>query len=390
MGDSLLVRSIDELPHRFVGGDEWINARFRLRVGRAERDIVVGNGTCEVVKTNGIVPDAEICTDPDTWLEINEGRLSGIEAFAQGKLMVRGSIQKSLMFEPLFERPRKGALSYSLEEVGTRGARISTLMAGDRSAPPLLLLHGLGATKSSWLPIVPELARRFRVIALDLPGFGASAKPRGRYDARWFSTRLFDFLDELGLERVSVAGNSMGGRIAMEMAMHRPDRIESLACLSPATAFSRRPALWLVKLLRPELAFVPSRLPRGRIKDGMKQLFAEGTRVQDEWFDAAIDDFLTTWRSPRARMAFSAAARHIYLDEPEGEKGFWMRLAQMEPPALYVYGRRDVLISPRFAERVRRAVPTARVAIWDDCGHVPQIEHPERTAALLEDFHGQS
>lgn len=389
MGDSPVVRSLETLPLRFRGTDAHLSARFRVQVGRCVRDVVVAKGQCEVKKANGALPDVEICTDPDTWFEIDQGRLSGIEAFSQHKLVVRGSIEKSLLFEPLFERPSAGALDHAVTQVGRRGGRMSALFAGDPNAEPLLMIHGLGGTKSSFLPIVPALARHYRVIALDLPGFGSSAKPRGRYDARWFSQRVFSFMDQLDIDRAFLAGNSMGGRISMEMAMMEPNRVRAIACLCPATAFTRRPGLRLVKLLRPELAFAAGRLPRGKVMDGLKQLFADPSRVEAEWFEAAVDDFLQIWKSPRARMAFSAAARHIYLEEPMGEKGFWMRLAAMSTPSLYVYGTHDVLISHHSSRRVRKALPHSNVVVWPDSGHVPQIEHPERTAALLQDFYGQ-
>lgn len=386
MADSPVVRSLDTLPERFRGDAGPLSARFRIEVGRAVRDIVVANGRCDVGKSNGARPDVVIKTDADTWFDIDQGRISGIEAFAAGKLKVRGSIEASLMFEPLFERPSAGAMEYSVEMIGHRGNRISALIAGDERAEPLLLIHGLGATKSSWLPVVPAMARHHRVIALDLPGFGSSSKPRGRYDARWFARRVFSFLDQIDIDTAFVAGNSMGGRIAMEMAMTEPGRVGAISCLCPAAAFSRRPALWLVKLLRPELAFAASRLPRGRIEDGLKQLFADPSRVDEDWYRAAIDDFLTIWKSPRARMAFSAAARAIYLDEPDGELGFWTRLAAMEVPAQYIYGRHDILISSSFGRRVQRALPHADVSVWSDCGHVPQIEFPQRTASAMVAF----
>lgn len=389
MGDSPVVRSLETLPQRFRGTDAHVSARFRVQVGRCVRDVVVTEGRCEVQKANGVRPDVEICTDADTWFEMDQGRLSGIEAFSQHKLMVRGSIDKSLLFEPLFERPSAGALDHTVEQVGRRGGRMSALFAGDPNAQPLLMIHGLGGTKSSFLPIVPALARRYRVIALDLPGFGSSAKPRGRYDARWFSQRVLQFMDQLDIDQAFLAGNSMGGRIAMEMALMEPNRVRAIACLCPATAFTRRPGLRLVKLLRPELAFAAGRLPRAKVLDGLKQLFADPSRIEAEWFEAAVDDFLQIWKSPRARMALSAAARHIYLEEPMGEKGFWMRLEAMSTPSLFIYGTHDVLISHHGSHRIRKALPNSQVVVWKDSGHVPQIEHPERTAAVLEDFYGQ-
>jgi pimeloyl-ACP methyl ester carboxylesterase len=314
------------------------------------------------------------------------GRLSGIEAFAKHKLAVRGSIHKSLEFETLFERPDDGALRFAVRDIRVKKMKISTLIAGPRDAQPLVLLHGLGASKASWLPIVPQLAEHYRVMVVDLPGFGASSKPRGRYDAKWFATQMFGFLDAAGYESAFIAGNSMGGRIAQEMAMMSPDRVDAIACLCPATAFSHRPVLWATRLLRPELGSAVAVMPRNQVVATLRSLFAKPSRVHSSWYEAAVDEFMLTWRSPRARMAFFAAARHLYLEEPNGEQGFWSRLSLMCTPAFYIYGRRDTIITHHFGKKVGRFLPSASVEIWDDCGHVPQIEHSERTVEKLLEF----
>jgi pimeloyl-ACP methyl ester carboxylesterase/putative sterol carrier protein len=380
-----VVASVESLPERFISGRaDRLRARFRLGIGRLVRDVVVDEGNCAVEIPRGR-PDAHITTSADNWLAMDRGYLSGIEAFAARQLSIRGSIQQTLLFEPLFERPPAGAMSYTVERVPVGNLRISALVAGDPAAPPVVMLHGLGGTKASMLTIVPQLARHHRVVAVDLPGFGSSSKPRGRYDAPWFADHMFAFLDAAGLDKVSLIGNSMGGKIAQEMAMRDPKRIEAIVCLCPATAFSRRPAATVVRVLRPELGFaVP--IPRSRVRSLMEDLFAKPSRIDPAWYDAATDDFLRTWRSPRARMAFFAAARHIYLEEPHGDNGFWGRLQAMSCKAFYIYGRQDVLITPHFGRKVQGALPGARVEVWDDCGHVPQLEHPERTAEAILDF----
>jgi pimeloyl-ACP methyl ester carboxylesterase len=381
-----VLDSIEGLPSRFNGRSNGLDARFRLRVGDVERDVVVSGGRCVVETVNGTKPDAEIRVSPRTWSEMEAGRLSGIEAFASRKLAVRGSIDKSLHFEPLFDRPAAGAVSYTLDQVKVRNASISTLVAGSPDAPPLVMIHGLGATKASFLTIVGGLARNYRVVALDLPGFGASSKPLGRYDASWFSGYVTGLLDKLDIERAFLVGNSMGGRVSMEVAMQTPERVSAIACLCPAAAFSYRPGLLLARLMRPELSVLAGRLPRKRMREGMRNLFADPTCVENDWYEAAIDDFLDVWKSPRARVAFSKALRNIYLDEPEGEKGLWNRLSHMETPSLFIYGRRDALITHRFGHKIRRHLPKATVKVWKDCGHVPQIEFPERTMRDIDRF----
>ncbi len=108
---------IEHLPERFLGNPHGVRARFRLHVGRIHRDIVVSGSHCDVVKANGVHADVEITTDPLTWASIDAGALSGIEAFAQRRLTVRGSIAKSLYFEPLFERPAGKGLEYEMRRV---------------------------------------------------------------------------------------------------------------------------------------------------------------------------------------------------------------------------------------------------------------------------------
>lgn len=390
MGGNGVASLIEQLPGRFTGAPAHLRStRYRIRAGRTVRDVVVDGDSCVVEREDGRA-DAEIVTDPDTWRAIDAGKLSGTEAFTERRLHVRGSIELALEFEPLFARRDRGRLRYSIECFDVDGMGVSALIAGDEGAEPLVLLHGLGATKASWLTAIPALARRHRVIAIDLPGFGASSKPIATYDARFFAGHVVGVLDTLGYETALVAGNSMGGKIAMEMAMSHPERVSSIACLCPATAFSYQPALWLARLIRPEVGLLFGRLPRGRMRRDLQRLFADPNSIDDAWYEAAIDDFLRTWKSPRARLAFSSALRHLYLEQPNGEAGFWTRLAKMGCPALYIYGERDVLITPRFGRKVSKVLPGAKVVVWPDCGHAPQLELPERTAAEMIGFFAAS
>lgn len=380
---------IESLPGRLRDVPLPAGSRYRLRIGRTVRDVVFTRSGCSVRSPEGD-PHVEIVTDASTWAEIDEGRTSGIEAFVQRRLLVRGSIDKSLLFEPLFDRPSAGGLDYGVDEVAVGKLKFSRLVAGPAEAPPLLLLHGLGASKASWLTVVPELARRHHVVAIDLPGFGATSKPRGRYDAPWFAKHVLSFMEVTGLRGAMVAGNSMGGRVAMELALREPRMVGALACLCPVSAFYQRPFLWAARMARPEAGIFAARLPRAYLAEQLRRLFADPRRLHDDWYEAAIDDFLRTWRRPRARMAFLASLKNIYVEEPRGEAGFWARLEKLRVPALYIYGRQDVLITSRFGGRVAKALPQAKVEIWDDCGHAPQLEHPARTAKALLDFFAEA
>jgi pimeloyl-ACP methyl ester carboxylesterase len=251
------------------------------------------------------------------------------------------------------------------------------------AGPPVVLLHGLGATKASFLPTVAALADSHRVIAVDLPGFGDSAKPlTAAYDAPFFADSVIALLDALGLERAALVGNSMGGRIALEAALRHPSRVGRLVLLAPALAWLRgRPWASLLRLVPPQLgALQPA--PRALVEPLVRRIVPGG---QTGWTAAGVDEFLRSYLEPRGRAAFYAAARNIYLDEPHGRDGFWTRLPELTAESLFVWGRRDHLVPAAFAPHVRRAVPAAQ-HLELDCGHVPQLERPRAVHEAMAKF----
>jgi len=265
--------------------------------------------------------------------------------------------------------------------VATRRARLSIMEAG--SGQPVVALHGLGGTKGSFIPTVAALSGRFRVIAIDLPGFGDSDKPIGAsYDARFFARAVIELLDALELDRVHLIGNSLGGRVALEVGLQYPDRVDRLALLCPSLAWRReRPWAPLLRLTRPELGLVPL-APRLVVEAIVRRLIPSGG---EGWSAAGVDEFLRAYLTPAGRAAFYAAARHIYLEEPHGEDGFWRRLRGLQADALFVWGRRDRLVPVAFARHVSEALPRAR-HVELDCGHVPQVERPSQTHNAVGEF----
>ena len=111
--------------------------------------------------------------------------------------------------------------------------------------------------------------------------------------------------------------------------------------------------------------------------------------ADEGWAAAGVDEFLRAYLTPAGRAAFYAAARHIYLEAPGGDEGFWPRLSRLEPDALFVWGRRDTLVPIAFERHVAEALPSAR-HLELDCGHVPQIELPRQTHEAVGAFFTQS
>jgi pimeloyl-ACP methyl ester carboxylesterase len=353
---------------RVQGGSEW-DARI---TGRRLR-IVEARDTKE--------PDAVIAADANTWLRVAGDVRGGMQAFQRGKLRMRGSLHLGVGFLAATSGSSDpGRLTF--ERMRTRGGRVSILSAG--VGPDVLLcVHGLGGTKASFLPTVAALADHYRVVAMDLPGFGESDKPIGApYDSAWFARSVFDTLDALGVDAAHLAGNSMGGRVAIEAGLVDRSRVRSLVLLSPALAWLRdRRWAPVVRLLRPELGLLQV-APRSVTEGIVRRLVPGGS---DGWAAAGVDEFLRAYFTPRGRAAFYAAARNIYLDEPHGDDGFWTRLGMLQTDSLFVWGRHDVLVPIAFMKHVERTLPAAR-HVELDCGHVPQLERPRETHAAMLDF----
>ena len=231
---------------------------------------------------------------------------------------------------------------------------MSALIAGSEEKPPLLLIHGLGATKASWLPVVPQLAENHRVTsrtprlrylrscAESTPYLGLRSTPsvprHGRCEE---GIRCRKLARGPRLHRDGDSGARSGARSGLSLSgagfTHRPASIRQ-------SAASR---LWVRR----------GTLPRQRLKKDLRALFCDPKRINDDWYEAATDDFLQTWKGMRARIATLTALRNIYLDEPHGEEGFWASFSAITSPSLFIYGRRNVLITHRFGTRARADAP---------------------------------
>src|SRR3954467_10006137 len=391
-----VAQAFATLPSRYLGAEPGFDATYHVRLGDIGRSWEVRCTTLVARVRAGATrrrPDVVIGTDAETWCALREGELSGIEAFSQRRLYARGDLDLAVGFEGLFRLPSGRPPLLRIHDVPVGPLRISTLTMGE--GPDMLLLHGLGGAKSSFFDTAGAPRPRYplpppdlpRVHALDLPGFGGSSKPASApYGARYAARAVIGAIDALGIERAHLVGNSMGGRVAIEVGLERPDRVRGLALLCPAVAFVRRDWHWLVRILRPELGMLPHSLGRRRIEQQFWALFADRDLVDPSVADIVVDEFERIYRSPGARLAFLASARAIYLETPFGRRGFYPRLAQLRPPALFVWSSHDRIIPERFRPHVERWLPQAEQVVLQGCGHAPQVERPERTNGLLERF----
>jgi pimeloyl-ACP methyl ester carboxylesterase len=376
------------LPERYLGAEAGFDATFRIVLGDVGHTWEVrctSHGARTRKGATAREPDVVIGTDAATWMALRSGELSGIQAFSERRLYARGNLDLAIGFEGLFRLENGRRPLLRIHEVRLPGRRISTLTMG--AGPDVLLLHGLGGAKSSFFDAAAALSRNYRVHALDLPGFGASSKPTtAPYTARYFADTVRATMDALGIGRAHVAGNSMGGRVAIEFGLRYPDRVGGLVLLCPAVAFVKRTYHPIVRLMRPELGLLPHRFARDRVAEHLWSLFADPDGIDPAVADVVVDEFQRIYASAGGRIAFLASARNIYLEDPFGRNGFYGRLSQLEPPALFVWGSHDTVIPPAFGRHVERWLPSAEQIVLDGCGHVPQVERAAQCSELMECF----
>ncbi len=350
------------------------SARVRVRWNGDARDISIRGESVRIRPPRDGRADTLIEADEHVWRQLAEDAGAGLQAFGRGKLRMRGNLHIGVGFlSATSGAPAERRLRFG------RAAGLAYMEAGE--GHPVVLIHGLGGTKASFLPTVVALATAgYHAIAIDQPGFGDSHKPLfAPYDAAYMARAAAEFLDAREIESAHFVGNSLGGRVTLELGLSYPARTEKLALLACSLPWKRRPP-WAryLSLLRPELGLIQP-APR-RLVEGIVRRSIPGGR--SGWAAAGIDEFVRAYCTPRGRAAFYAAARHIFLERSEE---FWERLGTLEREALFVWGRLDEVVPPAFAPYVRAALPSAEHAELN-CGHVPQIELPGETEALLKRF----
>jgi pimeloyl-ACP methyl ester carboxylesterase len=250
----------------------------------------------------------------------------------------------------------------------------------------LLLIHGMAGSSETWRAVIPQLSRKYRVVAPDLLGHGQSAKPRGDYSLGAFAVWLRDLLDELHIARATIVGQSLGGGVAMQFVYQHPDYCQRLILISSG---GLGPDVgWTLRLLSAPGAelILPVIAPR--------PVLTAGNKLRS-WFTAA------GIQSPRGAELWSA---YSSLSDAETRQAFLRTLRSVvdyrgqavsainrlhmvsELPIMAIWGDEDRIIPVDHAYSAQEARPASRLEVLEGVGHFPHVERPSQVVDLIDDF----
>ena len=247
---------------------------------------------------------------------------------------------------------------------------------------PLVLLHGFTSSTYSWKDVFEPLSQNFRVIAVDLKGFGFSGKPDGDYSRRAQATLVGHLLDYLKIEKAWLCGNSMGGEIALNFALQNPQRVGGLILIDSAgvnvtgsgSLAPRYLLLPVVGRVVTALALTSDKL----VRQGLEKSFYDQTKVTNERVAFYYRPLKTRGGQLAAVRARTQA--NEFPVEPE--------LDRIRVPTLIIWGAQDALIPLEAGYKINKLIKESKLVVFDSCGHLPQEEMPARVVDEITKFIG--
>lgn len=246
---------------------------------------------------------------------------------------------------------------------------------GPQGAETILMIHGFGADKDNWLRFSRPLTARYHVVALDLPGFGDSSKPEASYDVGTQVEHLNAFAKAIGLHKLHLIGNSMGGHIAALYAARHPEEVLSVALLNNAGVNA------------PQASELFKRLDRGDANPLLVRNADDFSNMLDLLFveKPPLPDSLKQYLAERA-MASHDFNQKIFNQLRERYIPLETELAKIQVPTLLLWGDQDQILDVSSIKVMQPLLKQPSVVIMQACGHLPMIERPEETAEHYQTF----
>lgn len=240
------------------------------------------------------------------------------------------------------------------------GAKIRYLEAGEKNKDVLILLHGLGSSAESWQMNIIPLSEKFHVIAPDQIGFGKSDKPFLKYRVGTYVDFLDKFMSELKIEKAHLVGNSLGGWIAALMAVKYPERVEKLVLVDAAGILPEK--------FNENDVYQLNNSTRDEIRQNMQRIFVKPVFRNNELL---VDQFLTQRVTVNDGYTISSLIESIKRKEDFLNN----QLGLIKKRTLIIWGREDGLLPISDAYKFNNAIAGSRLIIFENCGHLPQLEN---------------
>jgi pimeloyl-ACP methyl ester carboxylesterase len=264
------------------------------------------------------------------------------------------------------------------------GDRVAYRDAGDGEV--LLLIHGMAGSSATWRSVLPQLSKKFRVIAPDLLGHGESAKPRSDYSLGAFAVLLRDFLDELGVSQATVVGHSLGGGVAMQFVYQHPDYGKRLVLISSG---GLGPDVGLVlrllsapgaELVLPIIAPKPVLTVGNKLRSWLRGAGIHSPRGAETW------SAYSSLSDRQTRRSFLRTLRSVVDYRGQAVSALNRLQVRTDLPIMAIWGERDNIIPVEHAYAAHQARTDARLEVLPNVGHYPQVEAPTEVVELIEDF----
>ena len=257
------------------------------------------------------------------------------------------------------------------------GARLHVRDTGPRDGPVLLMLHGFASSLQTWDGWAALLDADYRVIRIDLPGFALTGPdPVNELSDDRAVTVLLALMDQLGVARATLIGNSMGGRIAWRFAAVQPGRTERLVLIAPDGFALGQMQYGRVGTVPFTLRLLSVTLPQWLLRRNLLPTYGDPARLTDATVTRTRDMLLV----PGIRADILRRLQRFTRDDPAPY------LARIEAPTLVLWGERDRILPPTLARRYAEAIDGAEAAILPGLGHVPQEEAPAASLPPLTAF----
>jgi pimeloyl-ACP methyl ester carboxylesterase len=261
----------------------------------------------------------------------------------------------------------------TLRAITIGGRRVHMVDIGGGDGSPVVFVHGLGGRWQNWLENIPRIARRRRVVALDLPGFGRSQMPSEPLSMTYYASVIEQVCERLELGSVVLVGNSMGGFVVAETALRSPARVERIALVSAAAVsicdFNPMPASMLAGALASTPLGTPAGMRAALARRRSRHLaFATIVRHPTLIAREMLAELAAGRGAPGLTAALEAMMRHDLRSE----------LGRIAVPALIVHGREDMLVPVADSLWLSERLPQARLEIFEDTGHLAMVERPVR------------